>query len=76
MALTKSGILASDFAEILEEHFRYREFEREAASATSPDAFKRRVYDILHGKCHMVSLRVVDEISTACGRPDWLALLT
>lgn len=62
-------------AELLREHLRYRTIENVAASAPSPDAFKRRIYDILHGRQATVSLRVADEISIICGRPDWLAYL-
>jgi len=63
------------FAELLREHMKHRTIEQVAASAPKPDAFKRRVYDILHGKSRTISLRVADEIACVCGRPDWLQLI-
>lgn len=62
-------------AQLLREHLKYRTLEYVAASAPKPEAFKRRVFDIVNGKSKTVSLRVADEISIVCGRPDWLAYL-
>lgn len=62
-------------AEALRQHLRDKSLEYVAASAPSPDAFKRRVYDILHGKTNSVSLRVADEIANVCNHPEWIAVL-
>lgn len=75
MALTRGGYSAYEMKEILIEHFLYRTIEREAQSAVNPEAFKRRVYDILHDKVDRISLRVADEIATACGHPEWIGRL-
>lgn len=62
-------------AELLRAHLKHRTLENVAASAPNPEAFKRRVHDIIHGKSSSVTLRVADEIATVCGRPDWLQLI-
>jgi hypothetical protein len=75
MPLTLNGVSASALAELLGIHLKTRSLEYFAASAPSPEATKRRVFDILNGRVQMVSLRVADELCTLAGRPDWLQLL-
>lgn len=66
----------AEVAELLCDFFRHRSIESVAWQAAKPEALKRRLYDILHGKTETVTLGVVDEIFVACGHTEWLQLLS
>lgn len=71
----RASVRVEPFAQLLEDHLRHRTLEWVAASAPKPEAFKRRVSEIIHRRQDFVTLRVADEISTICGHPEWLALV-
>jgi len=62
--------------EVLDEHLRNRTLERELAHRPDKDTLCRRIADIRAERQSQVNFGTLDNICTAFGHPEWVAIVT